>query len=230
MPAPRRSARLPISTPSSTPAARASTPRTTCPAPSTGRRWTTRSGTRSAPCTSRSTPSRRASAAPRWWRATSRATSQREVMDKPKGWQPLVYCWRGGQRSGALSLVLGQIGFRGAHRRRRLQGVPRRRAGANCRSWRSACRLPRGLRPHRFGQDAPAAGAGRPPARRCWTWKALASHRSSVLGLIPGPAAAGAEALRHAGVGEAARASTPRGRSTSRAKAARSATWPCPTR
>ncbi|HPR46090.1 MAG TPA: rhodanese-like domain-containing protein, partial [Ottowia sp.] len=36
---------------------------------------------------------------------------EREVMDKPKGWRPLVYCWRGGQRSGALSLVLGQIGF-----------------------------------------------------------------------------------------------------------------------
>src|SRR4029453_8394736 len=35
----------------------------------------------------------------------------REVMDKPKGWKPLVYCWRGGQRSGSLSLVLGQIGF-----------------------------------------------------------------------------------------------------------------------
>jgi tRNA 2-selenouridine synthase len=35
----------------------------------------------------------------------------RDVMDKPKGWKPLVYCWRGGQRSGSLSLVLGQIGF-----------------------------------------------------------------------------------------------------------------------
>ena len=32
-------------------------------------------------------------------------------MDKPKGWKPLVYCWRGGQRSESLSLVLGQIGF-----------------------------------------------------------------------------------------------------------------------
>lgn len=37
---------------------------------------------------------------------------ERHVLDKPKDWQPLVYCWRGGQRSGALSLVLSQIGFR----------------------------------------------------------------------------------------------------------------------
>jgi len=28
-----------------------------------------------------------------------------------RGWRPLVYCWRGGQRSGALATVLDQIGF-----------------------------------------------------------------------------------------------------------------------
>ena len=37
---------------------------------------------------------------------------EREVIDKPKDWKPLTYCWRGGQRSGALSLILSQIGFR----------------------------------------------------------------------------------------------------------------------
>ncbi|MEN9629425.1 MAG: hypothetical protein RJA10_2652 [Pseudomonadota bacterium] len=34
------------------------------------------------------------------------------VRDKPREWRPLVYCWRGGQRSGSLALVLSQIGFR----------------------------------------------------------------------------------------------------------------------
>ena len=29
----------------------------------------------------------------------------------PRSWRPLVYCWRGGQRSGSLALVLGEIGF-----------------------------------------------------------------------------------------------------------------------
>lgn len=34
------------------------------------------------------------------------------LMDKPGGWRPLVYCWRGGQRSGSFALILGQIGWR----------------------------------------------------------------------------------------------------------------------
>ena len=28
------------------------------------------------------------------------------------GWRPLVYCWRGGQRSGAFATILAQIGWR----------------------------------------------------------------------------------------------------------------------
>jgi tRNA 2-selenouridine synthase len=28
------------------------------------------------------------------------------------GWQPLVYCWRGGQRSGAFATILDQVGWR----------------------------------------------------------------------------------------------------------------------
>jgi tRNA 2-selenouridine synthase len=37
---------------------------------------------------------------------------EREVVDRARDWHPLVYCWRGGQRSGALAWFLGQIGFR----------------------------------------------------------------------------------------------------------------------
>ena len=32
--------------------------------------------------------------------------------DKTRDWQPLVYCWRGGQRSGTLAWFLDQVGFR----------------------------------------------------------------------------------------------------------------------
>jgi tRNA 2-selenouridine synthase len=32
-------------------------------------------------------------------------------LDKPKNWHPLVYCWRGGQRSGAMTHILRSIGF-----------------------------------------------------------------------------------------------------------------------
>ncbi len=34
------------------------------------------------------------------------------IADKPGGWRPLVYCWRGGQRSGSFATILGQIGWR----------------------------------------------------------------------------------------------------------------------
>ena len=30
---------------------------------------------------------------------------------QPKSWHPLVYCWRGGQRSGGMTYILRQIGF-----------------------------------------------------------------------------------------------------------------------
>jgi tRNA 2-selenouridine synthase len=34
-----------------------------------------------------------------------------QVQTRDRTWRPLVYCWRGGQRSGALATVLDQIGF-----------------------------------------------------------------------------------------------------------------------
>jgi tRNA 2-selenouridine synthase len=35
-----------------------------------------------------------------------------EFADKPRDWRPLVYCWRGGQRSRSLAHVLNEIGWR----------------------------------------------------------------------------------------------------------------------
>ncbi|GHD98845.1 tRNA 2-selenouridine synthase [Defluviimonas sp. 20V17] len=34
------------------------------------------------------------------------------LADMDGGWRPLVYCWRGGQRSGSFATILGQIGWR----------------------------------------------------------------------------------------------------------------------
>ncbi len=34
------------------------------------------------------------------------------LADMPGGWRPLVYCWRGGQRSGSVATILTQIGWR----------------------------------------------------------------------------------------------------------------------
>ena len=36
---------------------------------------------------------------------------EKRWLDKPRTWHPLIYCWRGGQRSGAMTHILRQIGF-----------------------------------------------------------------------------------------------------------------------
>ncbi|WP_319826515.1 tRNA 2-selenouridine(34) synthase MnmH [Thalassovita sp.] len=37
---------------------------------------------------------------------------QGPLADRTGGWRPLVYCWRGGQRSGSFASILAQIGWR----------------------------------------------------------------------------------------------------------------------
>ena len=36
---------------------------------------------------------------------------QTRFCDHPKSWRPLIYCWRGGQRSGAMCIILAQVGW-----------------------------------------------------------------------------------------------------------------------
>jgi len=36
---------------------------------------------------------------------------QTTFSEHPKSWRPLIYCWRGGQRSGAMSIILRQVGW-----------------------------------------------------------------------------------------------------------------------
>ena len=81
----------------------------------------------------------------------------REVQDKPRDWRPLVYCWRGGKRSGTLAWFLDQIGFR-VHL---LEG---------------------GYKAFRRTVTAELAAAG----GQVLDLEGLASHRGSVLGLVPG--------------------------------------------
>lgn len=33
------------------------------------------------------------------------------LKDKPAGYSPLIYCWRGGQRSGSMALIMTQVGW-----------------------------------------------------------------------------------------------------------------------
>ena len=109
---------------------------------------------------------------------------EREVLDKPKDWRPLVYCWRGGTRSGALALVLDQIGFRVA----RLEGgyqAYRRAVVASLETLPSQ---------FRYRVICGSTGAGkshllqvlRAQGAQVLDLEALANHRGSVLGLVPG--------------------------------------------
>jgi tRNA 2-selenouridine synthase len=109
---------------------------------------------------------------------------EREVMDKPKSWQPLIYCWRGGKRSNSLALILGQIGFKvflleggyKAFRAAMLSDLPVQVARLE---FRVICG-PTGSGKTRLLQALVEAGA------QVLDLEALASHRSSVLGVIPG--------------------------------------------
>lgn len=109
---------------------------------------------------------------------------EREVIDKPKGWKPLTYCWRGGKRSGSLSLILSEIGFRvtiieGGYKAFRAAVVEDISRLARQFEWRVICGTT-GSGKTRLLQALSAAGA------QVLDLEALANHRSSVLGAIPG--------------------------------------------
>jgi len=111
---------------------------------------------------------------------------ERELIDAPKSWAPLIYCWRGGNRSGAMATILGAIGFRvtlveggyKAYRQALLENLPER------------------VRQLRFCVVCGRTGTGKThllqalarQGAQVLDLEALAQHRSSVLGMIPGQA------------------------------------------
>ena len=111
---------------------------------------------------------------------------EREVLDKPKDWKPLVYCWRGGKRSGSLALILDQIGFKvslieGGYKAFRAAMVADLPQLSERLHFEVVCGTT-GSGKTRFLQALAAQGA------QVLDLEALAKHRSSVLGLIPGQA------------------------------------------
>lgn len=109
---------------------------------------------------------------------------ERETLDKPREWRPLVYCWRGGQRSGALATILGAIGFQvtrieGGYKAWRAALVADTPRLAASLSYIVICG-PTGSGKTRLLQALAAEGA------QVLDLEAIACHRSSVLGHIPG--------------------------------------------
>ena len=109
---------------------------------------------------------------------------ERDVLDKPKDWKPLIYCWRGGKRSGSLAGVLGQIGFRvhlleGGYREYRRAVIVALDELPKHFDYRVICGTT-GSGKSRLLQLLAARGA------QVLDLEALANHRGSVLGLVPG--------------------------------------------
>ena len=106
------------------------------------------------------------------------------VQPLQREWKPLVYCWRGGQRSGSLSLVLGQIGFsvqvlEGGYQAFRRAVIAELEQQPLALSFRVLCGRT-GSAKSRLLQALAAQGA------QVLDLEAIACHRGSVLGPLPG--------------------------------------------
>lgn len=98
-------------------------------------------------------------------------------------WRPLVYCWRGGKRSGAMAHILSEIGWHaaqleGGYRAYRREILAQLAALPNEYRYRVVCGAT-GSAKSRLLQALAAAGA------QALDLEELASHRGSVLGNLP---------------------------------------------
>jgi len=108
---------------------------------------------------------------------------QTQFRDHPKSWRPLIYCWRGGQRSGAMSIILAQVGWaahklEGGYKTYRRDVLDRLEALPQGFTFRVVCG-PTGSGKSRL--LAALAGTG----HQVLDLETLAKHRGSVLGRLP---------------------------------------------
>lgn len=103
-----------------------------------------------------------------------------------RDWRPLVYCWRGGQRSGSLALVLSQIGPRTTQ------------LAGGYKGFRAVVREQLDAQPARLNFTVLCGRTGSGKTRLLQTLaeqgeqvldlEGLAKHRGSILGALPGQA------------------------------------------
>ena len=108
---------------------------------------------------------------------------EERFLDKPRNWRPLVYCWRGGKRSGAFTHILREIGW-DAHR---LDG--------GYKAWRRRVMDELESLPGRFRFRVVSGATGSAKSRILEALAAegaqvlhleeLAAHKGSVLGNLP---------------------------------------------
>ena len=109
---------------------------------------------------------------------------EQHFLDMPKSWRPLVYCWRGGQRSGAMAHVLGQIGWaagqlEGGYKAFRHHVMEQLRTLPAKFQYRVICG-PTGSGKSRFLKALAECG------EQVLDLEGLACHRGSLLGNLPG--------------------------------------------
>lgn len=103
--------------------------------------------------------------------------------DRPQRWRPLVYCWRGGKRSGSMTLMFNMIGWRA----RQLDGGYKQYRRATLDALQT---LPRALRyvvltgPTGSGKTR-LLHALRQAGAQTLDLEELAAHRGSLLGALP---------------------------------------------
>jgi tRNA 2-selenouridine synthase len=106
----------------------------------------------------------------------------------PKSWRPLIYCWRGGQRSGAMSIILAQVGWaahklEGGYKTYRHDVLEKLDVLPQTLSYCVVCG-PTGSGKSRL--LAALADSGHPNNRlQVLDLEMLAQHRGSVLGRLP---------------------------------------------
>ena len=101
----------------------------------------------------------------------------------PKSWRPLIYCWRGGQRSGAMCIILAQVGWaahklEGGYKTYRRDVLDKLEALPQRFTFRVICG-PTGSGKSRL--LAALGGSG----QQVLDLETLARHRGSVLGRLP---------------------------------------------
>ncbi len=104
-------------------------------------------------------------------------------LDRPKTWKPLIYCWRGGDRSGSMSTVFRAIGWQTGH------------LAGGYKAWRSHVITRLEELPGQFQFTIIAGATGSAKTRilqaigelgeQILDLEGLASHKGSVLGVLP---------------------------------------------
>lgn len=105
-------------------------------------------------------------------------------LDKAKNWKPLIYCWRGGNRSGSMTTVFRAIGWKAVQ----LDG--------GYKTWRSHVVTQLESLPQAFSFHVVCGATGSAKTRilqaiadlgeQVLDLETLASHKGSVLGVLPG--------------------------------------------